>query len=92
MENKNDTANAKKVKSSKPKKPNFFVRMWRKIKEVFSELKKVTWPSFATVMKQLGCVLVLVVLVLVIIMGIDFGLQKLLGLVQGTAAIIGEVL
>ena len=26
------------------KKPNIFVRMGRKIKEVFSELKKVTWP------------------------------------------------
>ena len=31
------------------KKPNIFVRMGRKIKEVFSELKKVTWPSLALV-------------------------------------------
>ena len=33
------------------KKPNIFVRMGRKIKEVFSELKKVTWPSFGKVVK-----------------------------------------
>ena len=27
------------------KKPNIFVRMGRKIKETFSELKRVTWPT-----------------------------------------------
>ena len=92
MENKKDTA--KKVeKKAKNKKPNIFVRAWGKIKEVFSELKKVTWPSFSTVVKQLGCVLAIVVTVLVIIMLMDFGLQALLTLVRGgeeaVAAILG---
>ena len=92
MENKKDTA--KKVeKKAKNKKPNIFVRVWGKIKEVFSELKKVTWPSFSTVVKQLGCVLAIVVTVLVIIMLMDFGLQALLTLVRGgeeaVAAILG---
>ena len=36
------------------KKPNVFVRMGRKCKEVFSELKKVTWPSFGKVIKATG--------------------------------------
>ena len=40
------------------KKPNVFVRMGRKIKEVFSELKRVTWPSFGKVVKATGVVLV----------------------------------
>ena len=73
-------------KTNKNKKPNIFVRMGRKIKEIFSELKKVTWPSFKTVMKQLGCVLVTVILVLAVIMLMDLGLQKLLELAQGKNA------
>ena len=60
--------------------------MWGKIKEVFSELKKVTWPDFKTVMKQLGCVLVTVVLVLVIILLMDLGLEQLLKLIQGSGS------
>ena len=89
MENKKDTA-VKKTKKSK--KPNFFVRVWGKIKEVFSELKKVTWPSFSTVVKQLGCVLAIVVTVLVIIMLMDFGLQALLTLVRGGEEAVASLL
>ena len=73
-------------KTNKNKKPNIFVRMGRKIKEIFSELKKGTWPSFKTVLKQLGCVLVTVILVLAVIMLMDLGLQKLLELAQGKNA------
>ena len=36
---------------NKVKKPNIFVRMGRKLKETFSELKRVTWPSFPKVVK-----------------------------------------
>ena len=42
-----------------------------KIKETFSELKKVTWPSFATVVKQTGIVLAVVVIFLVVLTGFD---------------------
>lgn len=69
-------------KTNKNKKPNIFKRMWGKIKEVFSELKKVTWPSFKTVMKQLGCVLVTVFLILGVILLMDLGLQELLKLIR----------
>ncbi len=87
MENNNAKTAEKAVKKqNKNKKPNIFVRFGRKVKEIFSELKKVTWPSFKTVMKQLGCVLVTVVLVLVIILVIDLGLKELLTLVQGNNA------
>lgn len=62
------------------KKPNVFVRMGRKIKEVFSELKRVTWPSFGKVVKATCVVLVLVLIFTIVVTGINFGLQKLLEL------------
>ena len=85
MKNQKDTAVSKAVekKVHKDKKPNIFKRMGTKLKEIFSELKKVTWPSFSTVVKQLGCVLGIVLVVLAVIMAMDFGLQKLLMLMRG---------
>ena len=65
------------------KKPNIFVRMGRKIKEVFSELKRVTWPSFPKVLKSTGVVLAVVVVFLVVVTAINYGLDALLTLVTG---------
>lgn len=62
------------------KKSNVFVRMGRKIKEVFSELKRVSWPSFGKVVKATCVVLVVVLIFTVVVTGINFGLQKLLEL------------
>ena len=53
------------------KKPNIFKRMGKGLKEIFSELKKVNWPSFAKVMAETGIVLAVVVFFLLIILGID---------------------
>ena len=61
----------------KKKKNKVYVRIGRKIKEVFSELKRVTWPSFGKVVKATGVVLVVVLIFTVIITGINFGLEKL---------------
>ena len=69
------------------KKPNVFVRMGRKIKEVFSELKRVTWPSFGKVVKATGVVLVVGLIFTVIITGINFGLQKLLELLTNAGGV-----
>ena len=63
------------------KKPNIFIRMGRKCKEVFSELKKVTWPSFGKVVKSTGVVIAVVVSFLVVFTAINFGLNELLGLI-----------
>jgi len=68
-------------KNTSVKKPNIFVRFWRKIKEVFSELKKVTWPTFGKTLVQLGIVLVVVLFFLVIITGINVGFAALYDLV-----------
>lgn len=69
--------------NSGAKKPNIFVRMGRKLKETFSELKRVTWPSFSKVVRGTGVVLVVVVSFLVVVTGINYGLQALLSLVTG---------
>ena len=57
--------------------------MGRKIKEVFSELKRVTWPSFPKVLKSTGVVLAVVVVLLVVVTAINYGLDALLTLVTG---------
>ena len=64
----------KKDKSKKSGKPNFFKRIWIKIKEVVSELKKVTWPSFGKVVKQTGVVIAVVAVFLIVITLMDWGL------------------
>ena len=76
-----EMANASKNKN---KKPNWFKRVGAKIKETFSELKRVTWPKFGTAVKTTGVVLVIVLAFLVIVTGVDFGLLKLLELLTNT--------
>ena len=77
--------NATKSKKTE-KQPNGFVRFFKgigsKIKSMWSELKKVTWPTFAKVVKNTGIVLVIVLIFGAVITGMDFGLQKLLELIR----------
>ncbi len=75
-----ETKNVKKVK--KPSRfVGFFKKIGKKFKEVFSELKKVTWPDFAKVIKQTGIVLGVVLAFLVVVTAFDYGLQALLTLI-----------
>ena len=80
-------ATAKKPEKNKPVKkksgkPGFFKRIGMKFKDVFSELKKVSWPSFLDVLKKTGIVLAVVLIFLVVITAFDFGLSSLLGLLS----------
>ena len=55
--------NNKSVKKvQKNKKPNIFKRIGARLKDTFSELKKVTWPTFPKIIKQTGIVLVVVLI------------------------------
>ena len=72
-------ANATKTKN---KKPSWFRRAGAKIKEVFSELKRVTWPSFTTVLKTTGVVLVIVFVFLAVVTGVDALLSFLMKLIS----------
>ncbi len=74
---------------NKAKKPNIFVRMGRKLKETFSELKNVTWPTFPKVVKATCVVLVVVLAFLVVATLINYGLQELLNLITSIKG-IGE--
>lgn len=67
-------------KAKKDKKPNFFKRLGGKIKDIFSELKKVSWPTFPKVVKQTGVVIVVVLAFMVVITAFDYGLLQLLEL------------
>jgi len=68
-------------KNEKTQKPNIFVRMGRKLKETFSELKRVTWPTFPKVVKNTCVVLVIVLAFLVVVTAINYGLQELFNLI-----------
>ncbi len=65
-DNKQDKQKDKK--KSKVKKPS---KTAKRIKETTSELKKVTWPSFGTVVKKTGVVLAVVLIFAVVLFGID---------------------
>ena len=81
QENEVNMANASKTKN---KKPNWFRRVGAKFKETFSELKRVTWPKFTTVLKTTGVVLVIVVAFLLVVTGVDAFLGWLLELISLT--------
>ena len=68
---------AKTAKQNAPKK----VRRSR-VKETFSELKKVNWPTFGKTMKQTGMVLAIVVGFTLLVLGIDTLVAYLIGLLS----------
>ena len=53
----------KAAKKPKDKKPGFFERLKRWFREMRSELKKVSWPSAKATMKNVGIVLLCVLIV-----------------------------
>ena len=60
--------NKKKDNKKKERKPS---NRGKRIKETISELKKVTWPTFGSVVKKTGIVLAVVVIFAVVLFGID---------------------
>lgn len=55
----------------KAKKPNVFRRLGSFFAKSWSELKKVSWPTFKTVLKNTGIVLLVVLFFGVLIFGFD---------------------
>ena len=64
---KNKDAKAKKAKKDKKEKKG----VTKKSKEMLSELKKVSWPSFGKVVKTTGVVLLVVTICTLILFGAD---------------------
>lgn len=71
----NDYISVKESKSGKNTIPKRFVRF---IKDYKSELKKVVWPNWKTVVKNTVIVLIMCLIVGVVIWLVDFGLAELL--------------
>ena len=57
-----------------------YVKLRTFVKETFSELKRVTWPSFGKALKSTGVVLVIVLVFMVVVTAINYGLLELLEL------------
>lgn len=69
----------KQKKAKKEKKPGLF----KKLKDAWGELKKVTWPSFMSVIKKTGIVILVVLVFTVVLFGIEYGLGSLYRLLLG---------
>ena len=83
--NASEKAKDKKEKKNQEKKPFFLIRFFRWIASIFSELKKVHWPTFKQVIKATGIVLGIVVLfgLVLLVIWILFGLLHYL-LINGS--------
>ena len=77
-QNVKDEKSAKKL--DKNKKPGRFSRLGKKLKETFSELKRVSWPTFGKALKATGVVIGIVLIFLVLVTGVNYGFSKLLEL------------
>ena len=73
----------------KAKNPGKLAGIGKKFKDTFSELKRVTWPTFPKVVKATCVVLVIVVIFTVVLTGINYGLDKLLEVITNIKG-IGE--
>lgn len=67
-----------KQKGKKPAKEK--KKFGRRTKETFSELKKVSWPTFKEVVKKTGVVLAVVIFFALVLFGVDRLLSLLYGL------------
>ena len=71
------------------KKQNFFVRAGKASAKFFrdtkGEIKKIVWPTPSAVFRNLGVVLVYIIVIGALIFGLDTGFMKLLGLVMNIA-------
>ena len=77
MANKNNLPakkdSKKPAKKEGKKKGSIFKRIGRFFKDVYSELKKVTWPSRKNLISYTIAVLVFVAIMMLVIYGIDTG-------------------
>ena len=82
-----ETASAQKntyKKNNKANKPKLGARIKRAFKEMFSELKKVSWPTAKKTLSMFGIVLAVVFFFLVIISAFDYGIIKLIELLMNS--------
>ena len=64
-----------------------FSRVGKFFHDVKAEIKKITWPAIPVVFKNMGITLVMIVVVGLFVFALDFGFNKLLGLIMEVAPI-----
>lgn len=69
-------------KNKKDKKQSAGARIRKAFKEMFSELKKVNWPTAKKTASAFGIVIVVVLFFLVIISAFDYGIMQLIKLLM----------
>ena len=76
-------------KKEPEKKPNVFKKIGSIISKFFrdikSEIKKIVWPTPKTTFRNMGYVLLSMIIVGLVIAGLDWGLHYLLGLLMHVA-------
>ena len=81
-----ETSKVKDTKKKEKKKEKRVSKTGKRIKETASELKKVTWPTFGSVVKKTGVVLAVIVIFAVVLFGIDRLLAWLFDLLTNSIA------
>ncbi|SNS58810.1 preprotein translocase subunit SecE [Micrococcales bacterium KH10] len=76
VEGGNNGAAASKKKAGKDKKPGFFGRIAQYVRQVIAELKKVVTPTRPQLVNYSIVVVVFVAVIMLIVVGLDFGLGK----------------
>lgn len=84
-DDKTNKATSKAKEKNVSAKPKFGQRISRVFKEMISELKKVSWPTWKTVVKSTTVVIIVVLFFLIILTAMDFGLGSLLKLLTKSA-------
>ena len=74
-------------KKKKNKFAAFFSRIPKFFRDVKSEIKKITWPAVPVVFKNTGITLVFIIVIGLFVFALDFGFNKLLGLIMEVAPI-----
>lgn len=71
---------AEAANQEKAKKPGFFARAKKYLKDLKSEIKKVVWPSKKQVINNTGVVIAFLIMSAVIIGAFDFIINMIVGL------------
>ncbi len=79
-----NTYKKNKANKKNAQKPKLGARIRRAFKEMFSELKKVSWPTAKKTLSMFGIVLAVVFFFLVIISAFDYGIIKLIELLMNS--------
>ena len=72
-------------KTAEKKKTNFFAKIGKFFRDCKNEIKKIVWPTPKTVFRNMGVVLVMIIVIGLFIFGLDRGLYALLGLFMSLA-------